>query len=83
MHLFPEPAAFSAYMVTVFLVGIAPGPGMFYAVARGLTNSAWVTGLAVLGLATASFTHSSDGGDGAGGAVVSLSCRFRRRALCR
>lgn len=57
MSFLPDPTAFTAFLLAAFLVGVAPGPGMFFAVGRGLSSDVSVTIIAVLGLATASFVN--------------------------
>ena len=47
--LLPEWSALSIFLVAALAVGIAPGPGMLYAVARGIGQGSGAALVSVLG----------------------------------
>lgn len=57
MGLLPEWSALSLFLVAAFAVGISPGPGMLYAVARGIGQGSGAALVSVLGLSTGSFVN--------------------------
>lgn len=57
MDLLPEWSAFSVFLVAALAVGISPGPGMLYAVARGIGQGSGAALVSVLGLSTGSFIN--------------------------
>lgn len=57
LSLLPEWSALSVFMVAALAVGISPGPGMLYAVARGIGQGSGAAVVSVLGLSTGSFVN--------------------------
>jgi threonine/homoserine/homoserine lactone efflux protein len=57
VSLLPEWSAFSVFLVAALAVGISPGPGMLYAVARGIGQGSGAALVSVLGLSTGSFVN--------------------------
>jgi threonine/homoserine/homoserine lactone efflux protein len=57
LSLLPEWSALSVFMVAALAVGISPGPGMLYAVARGIGQGSGAAAVSVLGLSTGSFVN--------------------------
>lgn len=57
MSLLPEWSAFSVFLIAALAVGISPGPGMLYAVARGIGQGSGAALVSVLGLSTGSFIN--------------------------
>ena len=57
MSLLPEWSAFSVFLVAALAVGVSPGPGMLYAVARGIGQGSGAALVSVLGLSTGSFIN--------------------------
>ena len=57
LSLLPEWSAFSVFLVAALAVGISPGPGMLYAVARGIGQGSGAALVSVLGLSTGSFVN--------------------------
>jgi threonine/homoserine/homoserine lactone efflux protein len=57
MDLLPEWSAFSVFLVAALAVGVSPGPGMLYAVARGIGQGSGAALVSVLGLSTGSFIN--------------------------
>ena len=57
LTLFPDWPAMSVFLVAAFLVGISPGPGMLYAVARGVSQGTKGAVVAVCGLSAGSFIN--------------------------
>jgi threonine/homoserine/homoserine lactone efflux protein len=57
LSLLPEWSALSVFMVAALAVGISPGPGMLYAVARGIGQGSGAALVSVLGLSTGSFVN--------------------------
>ena len=55
--LLPEWSALSIFLVAALAVGISPGPGMLYAVARGIGQGSGAALVSVLGLSTGSFVN--------------------------
>lgn len=53
----PEWSAFSVFLIAALAVGISPGPGMLYAVARGVGQGSGAALVSVLGLSTGSFIN--------------------------
>jgi threonine/homoserine/homoserine lactone efflux protein len=57
MDLLPEWSAFSVFLVAALAVGVSPGPGMLYAVARGIGQGSGAALVSVLGLSTGAFIN--------------------------
>lgn len=57
MSLLPEWSALSVFLLAALAVGISPGPGMLYAVARGIGQGSGAALVSVLGLSTGSFVN--------------------------
>jgi len=57
LDLLPDWPAMSVFLVAALLVGISPGPGMLYAVARGVSQGTRGAVVAVLGLSAGSFIN--------------------------
>ena len=57
MSLLPEWSTLSVFIVAALAVGISPGPGMLYAVARGIGQGSGAALVSVLGLSTGSFVN--------------------------
>ena len=57
LALLPEWPAFSVFLIGAFAMGIAPGPSMLYAVARGIGQGSGAALASVLGLFTGSFIN--------------------------
>jgi threonine/homoserine/homoserine lactone efflux protein len=57
LSLLPEWSAFSVFLLAALAVGISPGPGMLYAVARGIGQGSGAALVSVLGLSTGSFVN--------------------------
>jgi len=57
LGLFPPGPEFSLFFVTAFVIGVAPGPGMLYAIARSLGQGKAAALVSVLGLSTGSFLN--------------------------
>lgn len=57
LSLLPEWSAFSVFLIAALAVGISPGPGMLYAVARGIGQGSGAALVSVLGLSTGSFVN--------------------------
>ena len=57
LELFPPGPAFSLFFVTALAIGLAPGPGMLYAIARSLGEGKAAALVSVLGLSTGSFIN--------------------------
>ena len=55
--LLPEWSSLSVFLVAALAVGISPGPGMLYAVARGIGQGSGAALVSVLGLSTGSFVN--------------------------
>jgi threonine/homoserine/homoserine lactone efflux protein len=57
LSLLPEWSALSVFLIAALAVGISPGPGMLYAVARGIGQGSGAALVSVLGLSTGSFVN--------------------------
>lgn len=57
VSLLPEWSALSVFLLAALAVGISPGPGMLYAVARGIGQGSGAALVSVLGLSTGSFVN--------------------------
>lgn len=57
MGLLPEWPALSVFLIAALAVGISPGPGMLYAVARGIGQGSGAALVSVLGLSTGSLIN--------------------------
>ncbi len=57
LSLLPEWSSLSVFMVAALAVGISPGPGMLYAVARGIGQGSGAAFVSVLCLSTGSFIN--------------------------
>jgi len=57
MGLLPDWPAFSVFLLAAFAVGVSPGPGMLYAVARGIGQGSGAALVSVLGLSTGSLAN--------------------------
>ena len=57
VSLLPEWSTFSVFLIAALAVGISPGPGMLYAVARGIGQGSGAALVSVLGLSTGSFVN--------------------------
>ena len=57
MGLLPEWPAFAVFLLAAFAVGVSPGPGMLYAVARGIGQGSGAALVSVLGLSTGSLAN--------------------------
>ena len=57
LELIPPGPSFSLFFVTALAIGLAPGPGMLYAIARSLGEGKAAALVSVLGLATGSFIN--------------------------
>ena len=57
LSLLPEWSTLSVFIVAALAVGISPGPGMLYAVARGIGQGSGAALVSVLGLSTGSFVN--------------------------
>lgn len=55
--LLPDGPALSLFLAAALAIGLSPGPGMLYAVARGIGQGSRGAVIAVLGLATGSFVN--------------------------
>jgi threonine/homoserine/homoserine lactone efflux protein len=55
--LLPEWPVLSVFLIAALAVGISPGPGMLYAVARGIGQGSKAALVSVLGLSTGSFVN--------------------------
>ena len=55
LELLPAWPAFSTFLVASFAVGVAPGPGMMFAIARALGQGRMAGAVSVLGLSSGSF----------------------------
>jgi threonine/homoserine/homoserine lactone efflux protein len=57
LSLLPEWPSLSVFLLAALAVGISPGPGMLYAVARGIGQGSGAALVSVLGLSTGSFVN--------------------------
>ncbi len=57
LSLLPDWPAMSVFLAAALLVGISPGPGMLYAVARGVSQGSRGAVVAVFGLSAGSFIN--------------------------
>ncbi len=55
LDLLPQGPAFTVFMVAAFAIGVAPGPGMMFCVARAVSQGQKAGAVSVLGLSTGSF----------------------------
>ena len=55
--MLPEWPALSVFLLAAFAVGVSPGPGMLYAVARGIGQGSGAALVSVLGLSTGSLAN--------------------------
>lgn len=55
--MLPDWPALSVFLLAAFAVGVSPGPGMLYAVARGIGQGSGAALVSVLGLSTGSFAN--------------------------